>query len=58
MEWERNRIKLFPKYHPEDVGQKFLVLDLDETLVRSSFRTVPGADFVIPLQVRAPSCFD
>ncbi|KAK9810684.1 hypothetical protein WJX73_010623 [Symbiochloris irregularis] len=35
----------------EDKGKITLVLDLDETLVHSSFRPVPNPDFVIPVEI-------
>jgi hypothetical protein len=38
-----------PKY------KKTLVLDLDETLVHSTFKAVPWADFAIPVKVSAKS---
>jgi len=52
-----------PKQTPEPVqyllspqkgamlGKKTLVLDLDETLVHSSFKPVPNADFIIPVEI-------
>jgi len=42
---------LLPPQLPEDVGKKCLVLDLDETLVHSTFKAVPWADFAIPVKV-------
>lgn len=51
MKEEEHCKKLLPKIHTQDVGKKCLVLDLDETLVHSSFRAVPDADFVIPVQI-------
>lgn len=35
----------------EHRNRKCLVLDLDETLIHSSFKTVPGADFVVPVEI-------
>lgn len=42
---------LLPELHPRDKGKKCLVLDLDETLVHSSFKPVPNADFVISIEL-------
>jgi RNA polymerase II subunit A small phosphatase-like protein len=33
------------------MGKKTLVLDLDETLVHSSFKPVPSPDYVIPVEI-------
>ena len=37
---------------PGDVGKKTLVLDLDETLVHSSFKPIPNPDYIIPVRPR------
>ncbi|KAJ4460882.1 putative Carboxy-terminal domain RNA polymerase II polypeptide A small phosphatase 1 [Paratrimastix pyriformis] len=42
---------ILPPILPEDVGKKTLVLDLDETLVHSSFKPMSNADFVISVEI-------
>jgi hypothetical protein len=47
----RSRTPLLPAAHQDDVHKKCLVLDLDETLVHSSFKEIPNPDFVIPVEI-------
>ncbi|SCU96760.1 LANO_0E14290g1_1 [Lachancea nothofagi CBS 11611] len=42
---------LLPPRTPQFAGKKCLVLDLDETLVHSSFKFLRTADFVIPVDI-------
>jgi len=42
---------LLPPPPPELAARKCLVLDLDETLVHSSFKPIPNPDFVIPVEI-------
>ncbi|WPH02890.1 Hypothetical protein R9X50_00575800 [Acrodontium crateriforme] len=42
---------LLPPVRPEFKGRKCLVLDLDETLVHSSFKILHHADFTIPVEI-------
>lgn len=42
---------ILPPVAPQDKGKLCLVLDLDETLVHSSFRAVPNPDYIIPVKI-------
>uniref|UniRef100_A0A5S6QDY0 protein-serine/threonine phosphatase n=1 Tax=Trichuris muris TaxID=70415 RepID=A0A5S6QDY0_TRIMR len=42
---------LLPPVRPCDVNKKCLIVDLDETLVHSSFKPVKNPDFIIPVEI-------
>uniref|UniRef100_A0A915JE66 protein-serine/threonine phosphatase n=1 Tax=Romanomermis culicivorax TaxID=13658 RepID=A0A915JE66_ROMCU len=42
---------LLPPLRPCDINKKCLIVDLDETLVHSSFKPVKNPDFVIPVEI-------
>lgn len=44
-------MSLLPPQDPRDVGKKCLVLDLDETLVHSSFKPIPKPEYIIPVEI-------
>lgn len=46
----RSEVLVGPK-RPEDINKKTLVLDLDETLVHSSFKPIPNPDYIIPVDI-------
>ncbi|OQS04298.1 NLI interacting factor-like phosphatase [Thraustotheca clavata] len=43
--------KIMSQPFPGDEGKKCLVLDLDETLVHSSFKPIHNPDYVIPVEI-------
>ncbi|KZP11609.1 NIF-domain-containing protein [Athelia psychrophila] len=42
---------LLPPLAPHHKGRKCLILDLDETLVHSSFKSIQQADYVVPVEI-------
>lgn len=48
---EDKQVWLLPPVQPQLRGRKCLVLDLDETLVHSSFKILNQADFTIPVEI-------
>lgn len=43
--------QLLPELRPEEAGKKCIVIDLDETLVHSSFKPISNADFIVPVEI-------
>ncbi|KAL1931643.1 hypothetical protein VTP01DRAFT_9786 [Rhizomucor pusillus] len=48
---QQNIVRLLPPVSSEHQGRKCLVLDLDETLVHSSFKIIPHPDFIVPVEI-------
>ncbi|KAI3387203.1 hypothetical protein SNEBB_006589 [Seison nebaliae] len=50
-QWEDATKSLLPKLSREDDGKKCLIIDLDETLVHSSFKPVTNADLIVSVDI-------
>ncbi|XP_052235165.1 CTD small phosphatase-like protein isoform X2 [Dreissena polymorpha] len=46
-----NEKYLLPAVRPQDSTKKCVVIDLDETLVHSSFKPISNADFIVPVEI-------
>lgn len=47
----RSQAHLLPPVRAQDRHKKCIVIDLDETLVHSSFKPVNNADFIVPVEI-------
>lgn len=48
---QRQLRHLLPQIRHSDVNKKCMVIDLDETLVHSSFKPIANADFIVPVEI-------
>jgi RNA polymerase II subunit A small phosphatase-like protein len=48
---DRSPTHLLEEQEEECLNRKTLVLDLDETLVHSSFKTIPDPDIILPVTI-------
>ncbi|XP_015236591.1 PREDICTED: carboxy-terminal domain RNA polymerase II polypeptide A small phosphatase 2-like [Cyprinodon variegatus] len=46
-----SEVSLLPEVKAEDQGKICVVIDLDETLVHSSFKPISNADFIVPVEI-------
>lgn len=49
--YSQNEKYLLPAVRPQDSNKKCVVIDLDETLVHSSFKPISNADFIVPVEI-------
>ncbi|XP_013878008.1 carboxy-terminal domain RNA polymerase II polypeptide A small phosphatase 2 isoform X1 [Austrofundulus limnaeus] len=48
---KQSEISLLPEVKSHDEGKICVVIDLDETLVHSSFKPINNADFIVPVEI-------
>lgn len=48
---QRPQKHLLPQVRVQDMHKKCMVIDLDETLVHSSFKPIANADFIVPVEI-------
>ncbi|XP_029292412.1 carboxy-terminal domain RNA polymerase II polypeptide A small phosphatase 2 isoform X2 [Cottoperca gobio] len=48
---KQSEFSLLPEVEAQDQGKLCVVIDLDETLVHSSFKPISNADFIVPVEI-------